>query len=207
VIDMLFHKGAGYFIRIGHGPGACPEIYSAGQHFLLSAGGANRGSRSLIVARPITLFLNDTAEDLAGTIHLAGPGTDFMKWNNTGVYRNFACAAGPVVVPDAFTPVEKNGDWSLFLLHDSVIAAVYSTGRLGLIAVFEDRSPAGLLKEILRANPDPRQLTRHFQFPGGSGISYDVLAPQDKWVILPEHDQPADRAFDKWPLIAGEYNR
>ncbi len=41
-------------------------------------------------------------------IHLAGPGTDFMKWNNTGVYRNFACAKGPVFVPDSFKPLQKN---------------------------------------------------------------------------------------------------
>lgn len=201
VVKMLFDKGEGYFVKIGHGPGACPEIYSAGKHFLLSAGGAGRGKRSLIIARPITLFLDDTAAQLDDVIHLAGPGKDFMKWNNTGVYRDFACAAAPVSVPAAFTPRAMKGSWSVYALKDSVCAAVYSTDDLGLIAVFEGRRCEDVLKEVLQANPDTAALADHFRFPGGERIAYDVYAPADKWVIIPEGGKGPDRAFDGWPLI------
>ena len=59
VVETIFDKGNGYFVKLGHGPQSCPEIFSAGKKFLLSAGGVNRGKFSIIVARPITLFLNE----------------------------------------------------------------------------------------------------------------------------------------------------
>lgn len=207
VVKMLFDKGKGYFVKLGHGRGACPEIYSAGRHFLLSAGGAGRGHRSLIVARPITLFLDDTASRLGDVIHLAGPGSDFMKWNNTGVYRNFACAAGPVSVPWAFTPVAVRGNWSVYAEKDSVSVAVYSTPDLGLVAVFERRGWEGLLEEIRRSNPDEGRLSDHFQFPGGEMIGYDVDASPEKWVIATEDGKELDRDFDGWPLMDGDIGR
>ena len=70
----LITKPADYFVRLGHGPGGSPEIYSGGPGYLLSAGGVNRGNRSMIVARPITLILDDGAMDLSKIVHLAGPG-------------------------------------------------------------------------------------------------------------------------------------
>jgi hypothetical protein len=205
VVEMEFYKGNGYFVKLGHGPDACPEIYAAGKHFLLSAGGANRGERSLIVARPITLFLDDTVENLSETIHLAGPGNDYLKWNNTGVYKNFACAAGPVFIPSSFIPVATKDNWSVFVMKDSVSVIVFSTGKLGLIAIFEGIQTLGLLDEILKANPDNDKLQNQFQFPGGRKISYNVNAPLNKWVITSENDSLLDRYFDKWPLIEGGF--
>jgi hypothetical protein len=205
VPKLIFDKGNGYFLKLGHGPDACPEIYSAGKKFLLSAGGVNRGKRSLIIVRPITLFLNDTAEDLSGSIQLSGNGTDFMKWNNTGVYKNFACAAGPVFVPDNFIPVTKKDNWSIFSLNDSVTAAVYSTESLGLLALFDGSCPDSLLNEILKVNPNQEELSQSFKFPDGPKISYDVKAPRNKWVIISENDILLDRDFDHWPLIEGVF--
>lgn len=205
VNQLIFDKGNGYFVKLGHGPESCPEIFTSGKHFLLSAGGANQGKMSIIVARPITLFLNDQAEHLPETFHLSGPGKDFMKWNNTGVYKNFACAAGPVSVPSSLKPTVQLGNWSLYPLKESLTVAVYSTGILGIMLIFEGSQPEKLLNAILTANPAEQNLNREFKFPGGQKIEYDVLAPKNKWVITTVDGQTLDRDFDKWPLIEGDY--
>ena len=205
VVEMIFNKGNGYFVKIGHGQESCPEIYSAGKHFLLSAGGVNRGERSLIVTRPTTLFLNNTATNLAETFHLAGPGTDFMKWNNTGVYRNFACAAGPVSIPRGVKPVAEKNNWSVYSRNDSISVVVYSTEKFGLMAVFEGFNPKDLLEAILKENSDSKELSQFFQFPNGHKLSYDVNSPEEKWVIISDNGQLLDRDFDKWPLIDGDF--
>jgi len=204
VVEMIFSKGDGYFVQLGHGPESSPEIFSAGNHFLLSAGGVNRGKASIIVARPITLFLNDSAATLPETFHLAGPGNDFMQWNNTGVYKNFGCAAGPVIIPRGVSPVAEKDSWSVFSMKDSISIAVYSTEKLGLMAVFEGIQPAHVLENILRSNPTQEKLGYIFQFPGGSKIEYDVNAPRNMWVIKSVDGNPVDRNFDQWPLIDGD---
>lgn len=207
VVKVIFDKENGYFVKIGHGPESCPEIYSAGHHFLLSAGGANQGKRSLIVARPITLFLDDSAQDLSGTFHLAGPGKDFMKWNNTGVYKNFACAAGPVSVPANYKPEIKNNHWAFYSANNSICLAVYSTEHLGIITVFENLDPKVVAERILKANPDSEKLKHYFKFPGGSLIQYDVNAPKNNWVIISDNGKVLHRDFDKWPLLEGQFNQ
>jgi len=206
VVELLFNKHNGYFVRLGHGPDASPEIYSAGKHFLLSAGGVNRGKRSLIVSRPITLFMDDDALNLSETIHLSGPGTDFMKWNNTGVYRNFACAAGPVFVPSTAKCAGQNGKWAVYSMKDSVAIAVYSTHDLGLIIICENCMPEALLRNIVKENSEHEELKKSFNFPDGNKISYDVNAPKNKWVIISYNNQMLERDFDKWPLIEGTFN-
>jgi hypothetical protein len=205
VKELIFNKEAGYFIKLGHGKKACPEIYSAGTHFLLSAGGANRGKNSLVVARPICLFLNDAADDLDSVFHIAGPGKDFMGWNNTGVYQNFACAAGPVQVPPSFTAVRKNEVWSVYTNADNVLIAVHSENEFGLMAVFENADATTLLTQLTQSNPNIELLKTSFQFPGGSKLTYDVNAPKNKWVIISDNVQLLDRDFDNWPLINGDF--
>ncbi len=205
ISELIFTKGAGYFVKMGHGKKACPEIYSAGKYFLLSAGGANRGKKSMVVARPVCLFLNDFAEDLSSVFHIAGPGSDYMGWNNTGVYKNFACAAGPVHVPPSFTPMAKNETWSVYTNADNVLIAVHSENQFGLIAVFENTDAATLLSQLTQSNPDKESLRTSFQFPDGNNLTYDVRAPKDKWVIMAENGQMLDRDFDQWPLISGDF--
>lgn len=207
VVRKQFDKRDGYFVKLGHGPEGCPEIYSAGKHFLLSSGGANRGSRSLIVARPTTLFLVDSVQNLSHTFHLAGPGTDFMKWNNTGVYENFACAAGPVAVPAGYKSISENEQWKIFSCGDSLLIAVHASPDLGILAIFDKQNPQELAEKLLGANPDPENLKSQFQFPGGSKIDFDVNAPKNMWVIKAVDGKPLNRDFDSWPLIAGELNQ
>ncbi|GAA0878528.1 hypothetical protein GCM10009119_14960 [Algoriphagus jejuensis] len=203
-VKMLFDKEEGYFVLQGHGPESSPEISSAGKHFLLSSGGVNRGKWSEIVTRPICLFLKDDADHLSETIHVAGPGDDFMEWNNTGVYRNFACAAGPVSVPEHMQAVESKGDWSVYLGADDVSVVVYSTQSIGIIAVFEDVEPAVIFGRVLEENPDAALLNSQFQFPDGPLLKYDPKAQNDKWVMISENDKELNRNFDSWPLIEGE---
>lgn len=201
VVQLLFDKGNGYFVKLGHGKNSCPEIFNAGKHYLLSAGGANQGEWSQIIARPICLFLNDTTSDLSQVIHLAGPGINFKKWNNTGVYKNFACAAGPVFIPKSFTPVATKSNWSLFVVNNGIIVAVYSTNTLGLLAVFEDQKPTELLNKIVEANMDENLLKTQFQFPEGKKIKYDVNSNKNKWVIGNVDNVQQERSFNRWQLI------
>ena len=205
VVDLIFNKGKGYFVKLGHGKRSCPEIFTAGKHFLLSAGGANQGKSSLVVTRPTTLFLNDKADKLPQTFYLTGRGTDFMQWNNTGVYKNFACASGAVSVPTGFKSVANEGNWSIYAAKDGVLVAVYATDNLGLMAVFEDILAENLLKLLIQANTNAAQLRTQFQFPNGEKVEYDVNAPQNKWVIKAINGQAVDRDFDKWVLINGEF--
>lgn len=206
IVDLIFNKGEGYFVKLGHGPESSPEIFAAGQKYLISAGGVNRGKSSLIVARPVCLFLNDSAKILSSVIHLAGPGTDFMNWNNTGVYKSFACAAGPVYVPESFTPIQKNQIWSIYTTKDSLLIAVHSVADFGLISVFRNGNASSLIGELMKANSDIDKLKSGFQFPDGHKISYDVSAPKKKWVIVSADGKQLDRDFDKWPLIDGDFH-
>jgi len=206
VVSLIFNKSRGYFVKMGHGSSASPEIYSAGQGYLLSAGGVNRGQKSNIVARPVCLFIDDDAGELADVIHINGKGQDFMQWNNTGVYKDFACSNGPVVVPEKFKPVAQNNLWKIYQISDSLHFAVHSGENLGIISVFVNRKPAELADELLKINPDADLLKTTFQFPGGSRISYDVNAPKNKWTIISADNQLLDRDFDQWPLISGDLN-
>ncbi|AWW33025.1 hypothetical protein DN752_02470 [Echinicola strongylocentroti] len=203
-VEVLFNKGEGYFVRQGHGPEASPEISSAGKNFLISAGGVNRGRSSQIVARPICLFIKDNADHLSEIIHLSGPGEDFMDWNNTGVYEDFACAAGPVSVPKGMDAVVKEGNWSSFSGANGVSIVMYSSDSLGVIAVFEDVEASAIFEEVLNNNPDSGRLNTQFQFPGGPLLTYDVNAEKDQWVLVAEDGQKLNRDFDSWPLIEGD---
>ncbi|WP_372755651.1 hypothetical protein [Mariniflexile sp.] len=203
-VEMLFNKKNGYFVRQGHGPKASPEISSAGKNFLISAGGVNRGKKSQIVARPICLFLNDNADHLSEVIHLSGPSDDFMQWNNTGVYKNFACAAGPVVIPKGMQALLTKGNWSSYLGNNDVTVVVYSTNSLGIVAIFENVEPLGVFEEVLKANPDSDILNKQFKFPNGPLLGYDVLAAKNQWVMMSADGKRLDRDFDFWPLIEGD---
>ncbi len=203
VVKLIFHK-PDYFVKLGHGENSSPEIYSAGPGYLLSAGGVNRGKWSIIVTRPVCLFLNDSAEKISDLFHIKGKDKDFMKWNNTGVYKNFACSDGPVFVPINFKPAINNTLWAVYVVNDSLCVAIHSAGSLGIMAVFNSRKPNELADELFNSNPDAGVLKRQFQFPGGSKIEYDVNAPKNSWVIKAVDGKEMHREFDKWPLIAGD---
>jgi len=181
VVEMIFNKGDGYFVKLGHGKNSSPEI-----------------------ARPICLFLNDTAGNLSSAIHLAGPGKDFMDWNNTGVYKNFACTAGPVYIPASFKPKLQNETWSIYSPNDSLLIAVHSEIEFGMVAVFETTAVDELLSQLVMANPDIKLLKSRFRFPDGPLLTYDVGAAKNKWVMISDSGQMLNRDFDKWSLMQGD---
>lgn len=201
VVKLQIDKGNGYYVKLGHGFNASPEIYTAGKKFLLSAGGVNRGKLSLIVARPICLFIDDSANKIASIFHIAGPGDNFRIWNNTGVYKNFACAAGSVKVPVNYKPFEQKRNWSIYQLKDSIIIVAYSTASFGLMAIFENRSSTNLLTSIIALNANEEKIKTNFEFPNGEKIQYDVMSKKSRWVIQSIRNQTQQRNFDKWPLI------
>ncbi len=206
VLRMVLKKPFPYFVKIGHNRNSCPEIYSGDADYLLSAGGVNQGKHSLIVARPVILFCDTSVRILSGVFHTSGPGDDFMKWNNTGVYKYFACAAGPVHVPSSYTPLAGNGDWKIFRISDHHLLAVFSSGNLGVLVVSAQQDANILLKRILDLNPVPGDLKTIFHHPDGDIIEYDVMAPRDKWVIRKINGKEAGRDFYDWPFFEGCMN-
>lgn len=199
----MLDKPERYFVRIGHGPGGSPELYSGGPGYLLSAGGVHRGPRSMIVARPITLLLDDGAATLDEVLHLAGPGEDFRKWNNTGVHRDFAAAAGPVHIPAGWEADATDETWSVYTRNEALSIAVHSDAQGGLVAIFHDGDAEAVLAAVSEANPDPLQLERVFRWPDGPALAYNVHAPKNRWVMVAVDEDPLDRAFDRWPLMVG----
>jgi hypothetical protein len=200
IAQWLVMKPRDYFVRLGHGPGGSPEIYSGGPGYLLTAGGVNRGERSMIVARPITLLLDDGATDLSQILSLSGAGDNFREWNNTGVWKSFAVAAGAVHVPGKWPPVAQGTLWTVYQRGDLCIA-VFAPGQPGLVYLCRSGEPFAVLEAVEQANGNAAALQTSFQVPGGDRIGYDVAAPKDRWVITNISGRPTDRRFDRWPRI------
>ncbi|MBB3208845.1 hypothetical protein FHS27_004678 [Rhodopirellula rubra] len=199
----ILEKPTDYFIRIGHGADSSPEIYSGGPGYLLSAGGVNRGPRSLIVARPITLCLDDGANDLPGVVHLSGPGKDFRQWNNTGVWRNTAVAAGPVHLPSKWEASAESRLWKVFQREANLCVGVHSQTDLGVVHVVRSENAEQVLDSLDKSNANKETLRSAFQIPNGPRLVYDVDAPKNRWVIQRVNDQIIDRNFDAWPAMSG----
>lgn len=204
VMEMVIKRNCEYYVKIGHGFGQSPEIYSASPKFLISAGGVNRGCFSRIVARPITLFIEDEAQELNDAIHMFGPGNNFKKWNNTGVYHKFAVSAGPVRVPEGWAPVCTSRVWDIYR-RSGVTIGVHSRENLGIIVVM-DPDPENAMGTLNQLNPDERELRSVFNSPEGESINYDILAPRNRWVIVSIGAQDVDRKFDRWPHLNGYIN-
>jgi len=205
VVKFQFEKGAGYFVQFGHGPGATPEIYTAGKNYLLSSGGANRGESSHVVPRPICLFLKDGADDLSQVIHLFGPSMAYMKWNNTGVYENLAVAAGPVHVPQNIKAIAIRDSWSVYSCQDSVVVVVYSRADFGLMLVAENVNANDFFQKVLSLNRTESHLKHEFVFPDGKSMEYEVEAPHRFWVMKALNGVQLNRNVDAWPLMNGAF--
>lgn len=207
VLRWTLDKPSEYFVQIGRGPKASPEIYSGGPGYLLSAGGVHRGNRSLIVARPNTLMLSDGATGLMQCFHIRGKG-DWKEWNNTGVHKHFACGNGPVHVPEQYAPEVAGNGWAVFVpaAVPDFYVAVFSSGDMGLIALFpgETLLPQSLLEELQGVNPDPATLATEFHWLDDRAITYDLDAPKGTWVIQSVDGAPVERDYDAWPHVSGD---
>ena len=200
---LIKTKDSPYFVQLGRGPLASPEVFSVGSGYLLSAGGVSREATSDIVARPTTLILSDDETDYTNCFHIPGSG-DYTTWNNTGVYRNFACGNAPVVVPAKADLSARDGDWCVYEL-ESLLIGVYSnaTEQLGLLVLFPDYAGTAsqLATDLAAANPNDEDLFETFVWPDGNTISYDPNAPKGTWAIESYNDDGLDREYDTWPRI------
>ena len=201
VMEWIINKPKPYFVKMGHGYNSCPEIISGDNGYLLSAGGANQGKRSLIVAKPIMLFLNDDAEEMSETFHMFGPGENFVEWNNTGVYQDFACTKGKVYIPEAKQALISSANWQIFSITEGVFLAIYSKKEIGLMAIVRSNSARDVLNKIIENNGDESRLNTRFNHPNGNIIDYDLESPKDQWVITRVNRKNMDRDFSKWPFF------
>ncbi|MGA1848882.1 MAG: hypothetical protein ACMUHB_06040, partial [Thermoplasmatota archaeon] len=203
--ELLLRDLDEYYVRIGHGGGSSPEIYSRGPGYLISAGGSGRGPLSRIASRPITVMFDDGARELKDVIHMYGPGEDRSGWNNTGVFRRFAVAGGPVHVPPKWKPVVENGRFRIYRKGKWSVC-VHSREGLGIVVLSEDR-PDVALAIIGHDNPEDGRLFHTFVLPGGEKVRYDPMSRKHLWVITAVSDEEVERKFDRWPRISGVYSR
>ena len=201
VMELILNKPKPFFVKIGHGYNSCPEIISGDKDYLLSAGGANQGRRSLIVAKPIMLFLKDSASEMRDTFHMFGPGDNFVDWNNTGVYEDFGCTKGKVNIPMGKQAITSSANWQIFYISEGVFLATYSKNKLGLMAIVRLNSAKNVLEKIIENNRDEKQLNHRFYHPNGNKIEYDLESPKDQWVITSVNDKNTDRNFSKWAFF------
>ena len=201
VIQWVLDKPKPYFVKMGHGFNSCPEILSGDKSYLLSAGGANQGRRSLIVAKPIMLFLDDDASEMRHAFHMFGPGDNFIDWNNTGVYKDFACTKGKVHIPVNKKVLKSSGNWKIFLITEGIYLAIFSKEELGLMVIVRSNSVENILEDILTKNSDEKKLSTHFSHPNGNIIEYDLNSPKDQWVIKSVNKISTNRNFSKWDFF------
>ena len=201
VIQWVLDKPKPYFVKMGHGFNSCPEILSGDKSYLLSAGGANQGRRSLIVAKPIMLFLDDAASEMRHAFHMFGPGDNFIDWNNTGVYKDFACTKGKVHIPVNKKVLKSSGNWKIFLITEGIYLAIFSKEELGLMVIVRSNSVENILEDILTKNSDEKKLSTHFSHPNGNIIEYDLNSPKDQWVIKSVNKISTNRNFSKWDFF------
>lgn len=192
--SFLFNKPNAYYAKIGHGLKSSPEIYFGTPKFLLSAGGLRFGKKSQIVPRPTTLFLNDNANEINDCFHIVGKGV-LNRWNNTGVYQNFAVGNQPVNIPTQYPVYEKIGNWDVYKTEEEnpVFVCVYSSINFGVIYVSQNQNYKNILKQnsVLNTKKDK------FLFTNNYSISYN-LSNKKKWVISKINDTKTERRFKKW---------
>jgi hypothetical protein len=214
-----------YSVRIGRGPGASPELYTAG-----------RGSGSLIVARPLALFLDDGASDVSELFHLGGAG-DYHEWNNTGVLERFAVARSPAHVPSRYEPDARGETWRVYGVSGLLIA-VADTGETAAMYLREVEAPfhggadttgtddarpdtaatdtAATDTAAAAATAASRLLARlealasasaldegSVRLPDGRHVEFDLTAAADRWVITAVNGDATARDLTKWPRMAG----
>jgi len=191
-----------YFALLGHGRLGAPEIYNGGNGYLISAGGMVRSFTSQLGARPVMLLLNDHVANRDSCFYVCSKG-EMKQWNNTGVYRNFACADQPVHIPPQYKPVLEKGGWQVF--HgptDNLAIYCYSADDLGLIFVSEGHAmnDEQMLEELIRNN-GKNDLRRQFMLPGTGIVTYDLHSPKNRWVISSVNNKQVNRKIDKWERI------
>lgn len=198
--QLLLNKEA-CFVALSHGVKASPEIYSGGNNYLLSSGGAQPAKISQIVAHPIVLFLKDNVQSLDSCFYLSDKGK-MRKWNNTGVYKNFACTNQPVHIPPHYQPLAEKENWKLFKPENAdFFILTYSNKSCGLLFLTpKQEAPEKVLDEMVLKNKN-LNLSETAITPANDTITFQLNAPKNIWVIKSVNSKPLDRKFNHWKKI------
>lgn len=188
-------KPQGFFAAFGHGPDACPEIYTGGPGWLLCAGGSAHPRPDRIIARPITLLLDDGAGDLLDCFHVKNGGR-----NQTGVAPYFAAAKGQVHAPAAYPATASEGGWSVHVGPRNVnVACCDLPNGVAVIVVFpEQAQPAYTCSQLARKNP-PDAVARTETFTwvwSGEEVRFHSHSPSGKYAIIGH----LPRRYGQWRL-------
>lgn len=189
------------FLALAHGKKSTPEIYCGEKNYLLSSGGLQAGKISQIVAHPTVLLLKDNVQSLDSCFYLCDNGK-MHKWNNTGVYKNFACANQPVHIPPQYKPLAENGNWKIFKHGNSNLSVVtYNTEKCGLLFISETTDASEkFLNEMISKNKN-LNLSETVITTENDTIVFQLNAPKNKWVIKSVNSKPLDRKFNDWKKI------
>lgn len=200
LIQLLLNKEE-CFVALSHGIKSSPEIYSGGKNYLLSAGGVQPAKISQIVAHPTVLFLSDDVQSLDSCFYLSDKG-NMRNWNNTGVYKNFACANQPVHIPPQYKPSVESGNWKVFKPYNDMLSiVVYNQKNIGLLFIAENSdTPEKLIAEMILKN-NTLKLSETAITPENDTITFQLNAPQNKWVIKSANLKPIARKFNHWKKI------
>ena len=202
LITYLTQKNSNYFALLGHGRMGSPEIYTGGQGFVLSAGGVQRGAVSQLAARQTLLLLNDHVTNRDSCFYICSRGK-MPHWNNTGVYRNFACANDSLHIAAQYKPVYENGNWNIFQSATGECRVVtFNQKGLALLLVLQDTNTPTprLLDTVIAANKD-HNLKRQFNLPEAGELVYNIHSPKNLWVMRSANGEKLSRRFDHWPRI------
>mgnify|MGYP001052814066 CR=1 FL=1 len=199
-----------HYVRIGRGPGSSPEIYSAGDGYLLSAGGVGRGRSSQIVMRLISLILTNGAGD-ASELWRIGDDASYWSGNRTGVLPGVAVGRPPLTVPCGVAPTAAAGAWTVY--HDAtsgVTVACGETSYVGVIYALDREAVADLGMNENQLASRLADLTGSddldaglLYLPDGRQIVFDLSANADTWVIVSVNGEAMDRELTRWPRLDG----
>ena len=200
--DHLTQKDYSYFALLGHGRKGSPEIYTGGLGYVLSAGGVQRGAISQLAARPVMLLLNDHVTHRDSCFYICSQGK-MNRWNNTGLYRNFACANDSLHIPPQYQPVYEKNNWKIFQSATGECRIItYNQKGIALLLVSPDTrsSVTRLLDKLIAENKD-NDLRKQFTAPVLGTVTYCLHSPKNRWVIRNINGDKQDRKFDKWPRM------
>lgn len=207
VADLAVSTSTERYVQIGRGPRASPEIYSAGDGWLLSAGGTGRPTRSQIVARPITLMLADGADDLSQLFWLGGEGAH-ERWNNTGVVYGAAVGEAPLHVPAGRVAVDQAGPWHLFVDDATGVSiAAAETDLVAALVILDaaggEGSTSSAFSQLSADNPAQSLDEGRLLLADSVVVHFDIGAPHNRWVITAVDGEPTESDLTEWPRLSG----
>jgi hypothetical protein len=210
IAEIASHTDRDYFVKIGRGPGASPELYAAGTQrladrsmgYLLSAGGTARPDNPDLIVRPITLMTSDPgATDLSDLVHL---GRDDQRANNTGIIDRFAVARSPIRLPSTYSAIQTGTTWTVHFSPGGLMIATADTGLTAALYIAADNdTPDTLCDQLDSTVPAPALDAGTVTLPDGRSVVFDITSDADRWVVKSIDGVDQDRHVTEWPRLSG----